>query len=64
MARREDGNAHDRVGRVLDRCFSFRKGGRTKGVEVFEEARLPLQGCDKRVVATIERIARVGASKG
>ena len=29
-----------------------------------EEARLSLEGCDRKSVATIERIARGGASKG
>ena len=44
--------------------FAKRKEGGGKGVEVWEEAGLAVEGCDRKSVATIERIARGGASKG
>ena len=42
MARREDGDAHEWVGRVLDGCLVRGRGGGGKGVEVWEEARFSL----------------------
>ena len=42
MARREDGDAHEWVGRVLDGCLVRGRGAGGKGVEVWEEARFSL----------------------
>ena len=42
MARREDGDAHEWVGRGSDGCLVRGRGGGRKGVEVWEEARFSL----------------------